>query len=197
MQIRNANPLSTMNDPTVQEPPAACPASAVIMAARLAKTPLAIADAHQAGAPLMFANDAFAALVGEDAGQLVGRPLASLGMPALDVPVPGTCRFDLVTNGGDAVPVALSTSAVEAADGVPFCLLCSLVQARGEGADDAIARDAALLQEVALAAADLMREAARAAGLGPTEAPDDAAARIALGALQDRTAPTAPSPAGA
>src|SRR3954470_10997060 len=105
MQMPNANSRSAMTDSTVREPPAACPASAVIMAARLAKTPLAIADAHQAGAPLMFANDAFAALVGEDAGQLVGRPLASFGVPASDVPVPGTCRFDLMTNGGDAVPV--------------------------------------------------------------------------------------------
>jgi hypothetical protein len=52
---------------TASSSPDACPAAAVIMATRLAKTPLAIADARTPGAPILFANEAFATLVGRDA----------------------------------------------------------------------------------------------------------------------------------
>ena len=53
------------------------------MASRLAKTPLAIADAQ--GAAIMFANEAFATLVGLDAAALAGRPLGSLAAAPVDI----------------------------------------------------------------------------------------------------------------
>ena len=162
-----------------------CPASAVIMAARLAKTPLAIADAHAPGAPILFANDAFAGLVGVDAAGLVGEPLGMLwASPAGAVQAGGTIRFEYAGKDGHSFPAALSTAAVTGADGTPFCLLCSLVDARGEDADAAIARDAALLAQVAAAAGDLMRESAVAANA--TDAPATAS-NIALGAVERAT----------
>ncbi len=173
-----------MRSPDDSTPPDACPASAVILATRLAKTPLAVADAHAPDAPILFANDTFAALVGIDADALKGRSLGSLSTsPTLDVARAGTTRFELAVEGATPVAVALSTAAVPGADGAPFCLLCSLVDARGEGADAAIARDAELLVQVAQAAGDLMRESAIAARVG---ASTDASA-IALEAIGHNT----------
>ena len=69
-----------------------------------------------------------------------------------------------------------------------MCLLCSLLDARGEGADEAIARDATLLAQVAQAAADLMRESAKAASSPhPGQANAEAIARDAYArAVQER-----------
>ena len=154
------------------------------MATRLAKTPLAIADAHAPGEPIMFANDAFAALVGADASSLVGRPLGTLAPAAVvDIERGGTIRFELAIKGAGSMPAALSTAAVSGADGRPFCLLCSLVDARGEGAETAIARDAELLAQVAQAAGDLMRESAIAAHASTSRGPGPSASEIALDAV--------------
>ena len=155
-------------------PPASCPASAVILAARQAKTPLAIATAS---APtILFANDAFAALVDCEAGDLVGRPLASIGTVVDEQSASGVAtRRTLVDSQGRSATVALSTAAVAGPDGSPSCLLCSLIDAHGDGADEAIAREAALLAEVAQAAGDLMRESAAAADLTPAATASDIA----------------------
>ena len=166
----------------------ACPASAVIMATRLAKTPLAIADAHLPGSPIMFANDAFAALVKIDASALAGRLLGTLSASApADIQPGRTTRFELLVQDEKPFPVALSTAPVPGADGKPFCLLCSLVDARGDGAGDAIARDAALLAQVALAAGDLMRESAAAADPGDPQSEASSASDIALRAVERAT----------
>ena len=171
---------------TASMPPDGCPASAVVMAARLARTPLAVADARSPDAPLMFANAAFADLLGCDAATLVGRPLRALANAA--IPHQGTVRFDLEAAPGHAFAAALSTAPVDGPDGVAFCLLCSLVDARGDGADAAIARDAALLAEVARAAGDLMRESAQAARVHP----GNTASHIALDAVSRVTLETQP-----
>jgi len=161
------------------------------MAVRLAKTPLAIADAHEPGTPIMFANEAFATLVELDAAALVGRPLGSLAAAGpVDVERGATTRFELGLRGGSSLTAALSTAVVPGPDGQPFCLLCSLVDARGDGARAAIARDAELLAQVAQAAGDLMRESAVAARLGESAERDIAAAGIALAAV-DRATPSA------
>ena len=165
-------------------PPSGCPASAVIMAARLARTPLAIADANAPGLPLMFANDAFAALVEAPAETLVGRALATLAASSKDsITTSGTARFELAIDAANSFPVALSTAPVTGADGVPFCLLCSLVDARGDGADEAIARDAELLVQVAQAASSLMHESAIAARVGAAGGHASSASDIALDAV--------------
>ena len=162
----------------------------MIMATRLAKTPLAIADAHEPGIPIMFANEAFATLVGLDAAALVGRPLGSLASAPVDIERGVTTRLELALRDGNSLAAALSTAAVPGPDGQPFCLLCSLVDARGDGADAAIARDAELLAQVAQAAGDLMRESAVAARMGESTDRDATAADIALAAI-DRAAPAA------
>jgi hypothetical protein len=173
---------------TASSPPDNCPASAVIMAARLSKTPLAIADARAHGAPLLFANDAFAALVDVDATTLAGRPVTTLaGLPGGAVEPGATLRFQLAQKNGNSFPAALSIAAVPGPDGAPLCLLCSLVDARGEGADAAIARDAELLAQVALAAGDLMRESAVAAAIGGADDRAATASGIALGAVERAT----------
>ena len=154
--------------------PASCPASAVILAARQAKTPLAIATVSTPS--ILFANDAFAALLECEPDALVGRSLASIGTIADEQPVSGrVTRLTLVDAQGRTSPVALSTAAVAGPDGSPSCLLCSLIDARGDGADEAIAREAALLAEVARAAGDLMRESAMAAGAAQTATASDIA----------------------
>jgi hypothetical protein len=169
-------------------PPGACPASAVIMAARQAKTPLAIADAKAPGAPLLFANEAFAAFLDEPAEALVGRALTAFAASS-DAPItaPGTTRFELVGKDGSAFPAALSAASVTGADGAPLCLLCSLVDARGDGADEAIDRDAELLAQVAHAASALMRESAIAARLGESNGQTSSASDIALDAVAHAT----------
>ena len=155
-------------------PPTSCPASAVVFAARQAKTPLAIATAS---APtILFANDAFAALLECEAGALVGRSLASIGTVADEQPASGLfTRLTLVDAQERSAPVALSTAAVAGLNGAASCLLCSLIDARGDGADEAIAREAALLAEVAQAAGDLMRESAAAADVTPAAKASDIA----------------------
>ena len=158
------------------------------MATRLAKTPLAIADAQ--GAAIMFANEAFATLVGLDAAALAGRPLGSLAAAPVDIGRGATTRFELALRDGDSLTAALSTAAVPGPDGQPVCLLCSLVDARGDGADAAIARDAELLAQVAQAAGDLLRESAVAARLCESADRDATAAGIALAAV-DRATPAA------
>jgi hypothetical protein len=169
-------------------PPDACPASAVIMATRLARTPLAVADAHAPGAPILFANAAFAALVDIDAAALVGRSLAMLsGSPGVGVEHPTTTRFELTANSGGSVPVALSTAPVAASDGRPFCLLCSLIDARGDGVDAAIARDAELLGQVADAAGELMRQSTIAARARESNEAGITASQIALNAVDHAT----------
>ena len=175
---------------TAPSSPDACPVSAVIMATRLAKTPLAIADAHEPGIPIMFANEAFATLVGLDAAALVGRPLGSLASAPVDIERGVTTRLELALRDGNSLAAALSTAAVPGPDGQPFCLLCSLVDARGDGADAAIARDAELLAQVAQAAGDLLRESAVAARMGESTDRDATAAGIALAAV-DRATPAA------
>ena len=171
--------------------PDARPASAVIEATRLAKTPLAVADAHAPGAPILFANDAFATLVGLDAAALVGRPLGSLAAAApFDIERGITTHFELAVHGGGSLAAALSTAAVPGPDGQPVCLLCSLADSRGDGAEAAIARDAELLAQVAQAAGDLMRESAVAARMGESADRDVTAADIALAAV-DRATPAA------
>ena len=158
------------------------------MATRLAKTPLAIADAHLPGLPIMFANDAFAAVVKIDAAVLAGRPLGTLAATAAaDFEAGGTTRFELAVQDENPFPVALSIAAVPGADGKPFCMLCSLVDARGDDAGDAIARDAALLAQVALAAGDLMRESAAAAAPGDPQGQAASASDIALRAVERAT----------
>lgn len=155
-------------------PPTSCPASAVILAARQAKTPLAIATAS---APtILFANDAFAALLECEPDALVGRPLASIGAVTDEQQPSGpVTRLTLVDAQGRSALVALSTAPVAGPDGSPSCLLCSLIDARGDGADEAIAREAALLAEVAQAAGDLMRESAAAADMTPAATASDIA----------------------
>ena len=139
----------------------------------------------------MFANEAFATLVGLDAAALVGRPLGSLAAAVpIDLGRGVTTRFELALHGGGSLAAALSTAAVPGADGQPLCLLCSLVDARGDGADDAVARDAELLAQVAQAAGDLMRESAVAARLAESNDRDVTAADIALAAV-DRATPAA------
>ncbi len=183
---RNARPA--MLHSTAPSSPDACPASAVITATRLAKTPLAIADAHVPGAPILFANEAFATLVGLDAAALLGRRLGSLaGAAPVDVGRGATHRFELALHDGGSLAVALSTAAVPGPDGQPWCLMCSLVDARGEGADAAIARDAELLAQVARAAGDLMRESAVAARTDGAIERDATAADIALAAMARAT----------
>ncbi len=168
-------------------PPTSCPASAVILAARQAKTPLAIATAS---APtILFANDAFAALLECEPGTLVGRPLASIGTVDDEQPSSGAVtRLTLVDAHDRRAPVALSTAAVAGPDGSPSCLLCSLIDARGDGADEAITREAALLAEVAQAAGALMRESAAAADVTPTVTASDIAFDAVAHATQHGTA---------
>lgn len=166
----------------------ACPASAVIVATRLAKTPLAIADAQAPGAPILFANDAFGALLGHDPAALAGRALNGLSPRPHAVVTPGgSVRLDLEAADGRVFPAALSVAAVPGADGTPVCLLCSLVDARGEGADVAIERDAGLLAEVARAAGELMKESGIAAAAMPAQVHDAAAMRIAHEAVERAT----------
>ena len=154
------------------------------MATRLARTPLAVADASAPGAPILFANEAFATLVDVDAATLVGRSLGMLTVaPAADFERAGTTRFELAAKDGGSFPAALSTAPVPGPDGQPFCLLCSLVDARGDGADAAIARDAELLVQVARAAGDLMRESAIAAHAGASGEASPSASEIALEAV--------------
>jgi hypothetical protein len=160
------------------------------MATRLAKTPLAIADAHAPGAPIMFANEAFAELVDIDVAALVGRPIGTLAASDVaDIRPGSTSRFELAIDNASPFPVALSVAAVAGADGTPLCLLCSLVDARGENADATIARDVQLLAQVAQAAGDLMRESAIAASLAEPGEHADTAAGIALGAVERATHP--------
>ncbi len=133
-----------------------CPASAVVAAVRCAEAPLAIADLPDAS--IRFANDAFLVLVGRDASTLVGLRLVDLGASDMNAkPVPHA--FRLILNRGDArpLPVALSTAMVTGVEGLPMCLLCSLIDMSGAGADDALAREAVLLAQVAAAASDLAR----------------------------------------
>ena len=173
-------------------PSGACPASALVMAVRLAKTPLAVADARSTGRPILFANDAFIEFVGRDADALVGLPLAALiGDGGVEL-AQGATRFTLTVGERPGLAVALSTAAVADADGAPFCLLCSLVDARGDGADEAIARDAGLLAEVAQAASGLLHESALAAQA--RAAPDNAAADIARDAYERAAGEARPHP---
>jgi hypothetical protein len=161
------------------------PAASVIVATRLAKTPLALADAAAPGAPILFANDAFGALLGRDPAALAGRSLSTLSTPPhTDISPGGTLRMDIETADGRVFPAALSIAAVQGAAGAPLCLLCSLIDARGEGADEAIARDAKLLAQVAQAAGDLMKESGIAAGAVPAGDHDEAATRIAREAVE-------------
>jgi hypothetical protein len=184
MRRYGAKHSSAMHASIASSSPDACPASVVIMATRLAKTPLAIADAHTPGTPILFANEAFAALVDVDATALVGRSLGLLAaLPVVDIGRGATTRFELAVNGGSSLPVALSTAEVPGPDGRPFCLLCSLVDARGEGADEAIARDAELLAQVARAACDLMRESGAAARTSESGDRGATASGIALEAI--------------
>ena len=167
---------------------AACPASPVIVATRLARTPLAIADAHAPGAPIVFANDAFGALLGRDPATLVGRPLSALSTaPHAGVAAGATVRMDVEGAGGGVFPAALSVAAVPGADGAPLCLLCSLVDARGDDAVAAIERDARLLGQVARAAGDLLKESGIAAAAMPTDGQDVEATRIAREAVERAT----------
>lgn len=168
-------------------PPNACPASAVIMAARLAKTPLAIA---QGDSRILFANDAFAALLGIDAATLVGWALGALAeSPVATVGAGTTIRLQLAVKDGAGFPAALSTAAVNGPDGAPMCMLCSLVDARGEGADAAILRDAELLAQVAHAASELMHESAAAERAGDSAGLSAPASDIARDAV-DRAVQT-------
>ena len=172
-------------------PAGACPVSAVILAARQAKTPLAIAHTQPPGATLLFANDAFAAMLDCEPDSLVGRPLNALGIGASGAVMPGTStRLELATSSGRPFPAALSIAAVPGADGAAVCLLCSLVDARGEGADEAIARDARLLSEVAQAAGALMRESAAAARMTSPGDVDASASSIAFDAVAHATRAT-------
>lgn len=133
----------------------------MILAASQAKTPLAIASGPVLG--IVFANDAFAALLGSEPDALVGRRLASLGTATVEQPASGGfTRLELTDAHGRVVPVALSTAAVAGPDGSTACWLCSLIDARGDDADEALAREAALLKEVAQAAGELMCESAAA-----------------------------------
>jgi hypothetical protein len=161
-----------------------CPAAPVIVAVRAAKTPLAIADAATPGAPVIFANDAFGALLGIDPGALAGRSMTSFARPpGSELRIDATVRLDIETAGGEMFAAALSTAAVPGPDGTPLCLLCSLVDARGEGADAAIARDAELLREVARAAGELMKASGMAADAALPQDHDRVATRIASEAV--------------
>lgn len=165
-------------------PTGACPASAVILATSQAQTPLAIANAQAAGATLLFANDAFATMLDCDPGALVGRDLGALGVGVMAPIAPGsTLRVDLATAKGGTVPAALSIAAVPGPDGSALCFLCSLVDARGDGADEAIARDATLLREVAQAAGELMRETTVAARVADSSNDPATASGIAFDAV--------------
>ncbi len=169
------------------------------MAARMAKTPLAIAEAGTADAGILFVNDAFASLLESEAATWIGRPLGALSAAGPSPVVAGeTKHFEVALDGGRRLPVALSIALVPGPAGDPVCLLCSLVDARGDGATQAIERDARMLAQVALAAGELMSEAAAAARLSAPEG-DDAQAQwqaqaIAREALR-RT--VHPSPGGA
>ena len=192
--IRRENPVA-MDNLSPLSSPSACPVSPVIVAARLAKTPLAIADAQAPGAPILFANDAFGALLGCDPATLAGRRLSALSTSShADVTPGGTVRLDIETPDGGAFRAALSIAAVPGADGAPLCLLCSLIDARGEGADAAIVRDAGLLAQVAQAAGDLMKESGIAAGALPAHDHDVAATRIATEAVERITQANAREP---
>lgn len=169
----------------------ACPVSPLITAVQSAQTALAIADARAPGAPLLFANAAFAALVDRDAATLVGCPVDSLSSSA-----PGD-RPRLPTHADDAsrssritirrrdgeLELALSTARVTSAQGTPLCLLCSLVDVRGADADAQILRDAELLREVAQAASGLMREAGVASDAAAAHGEPDSVAAIATAAM--------------
>lgn len=187
--IRRENP-HTMEQPAPLSAMSACPASPVILATRQARTPLAIADALAPGLPILFANDAFGALLGRAPASFVGQPLAALALSADTRPVPGgTVRLQVAGAGGQAFTAALSTAAVAGADGTPMCLLCSLVDARGDGADEAIERDAGLLAQVARAASDLMKASGLAAGAAPAEDHELVATRIARDAVRRAVPP--------
>ena len=171
-------------------PTGACPASAVVMAASAAKTPLAIAQACAGGPSIMFVNAAFAQLLGSDASSWTGRPLSALAAPAaIHFAAGTTTRFEATLDGDRRVPLALSIAAVPDGEGAPFCLLCSLVDARGDGADEAIARDARMLGQVALAAGELMSEAAIVARRSASAGIPENADGIALEAVK-RSAPS-------
>ena len=162
----------------------ACPASALILAVRQAKTPLAIAQAPLSDATILFANDAFAAMLDCDPDTLLGHSLNALGGAAMAPTTPGSpVRLQLRGAGGQDIPVALSVAVVPGFERGPTCLLCSLIDARGEGADAAIARDAELLAEVAHAAGELMSESALAASQTHSDDAAMAAAGIAFDAV--------------
>ena len=179
-------PMSARTIPNVMDSsspisPATGHVAAIVMAASNANTPLAVADA--AGARLMFVNAAFAELLDSDAATWVGRPLSALGREAANLAQGATVRFVVALDGGHRRPVALSIAPVPGADGKPSCLLCSLVDARGDGADAAIALDAEMLAEVAKAAGDLMSAAAAAASASTTEGSWRSADDLALAAM--------------
>ncbi len=163
-------------------------ASAVVMAAGMAKTPLAVAEAGAIDPSIMFVNAAFPELLDSDASSWIGRPLSALSTPTTLSGAPGTTkRFDVMLADGRRLPVALSVASVSGADGTPLCLLCSLGDARGDGADEAIERDAEMLTQVANAASELMGEAAEAARISASDGSGHASGEIALEAMR-RTA---------
>ncbi len=173
-----------MDFSSIDTPPVGGPASAVIAAAQRAKTPLAVADARDASAPILFANEAFGEFVGVSPDALVGRSLATLGTSASPVQVrSGTVKLDVSPDAGRSMPAALSIAAVTGADGDVFCWLCSLIDARGENADAAMTTDGQMLQQVARAASELMTEAAAAARVAGTPG-GPSAATIAAAAVE-------------
>lgn len=132
----------------------------------------------------MFVNAAFSELLDSDASSWIGRPLSALSSPALLDFSPGkTQRFDVVLDDERHMPMALSIAAVPGPGGKPFCLLCSLVDARGDGAPEAIQRDAGMLAQVARAAGELMSEATAAARFSRSDGGDDAAGELAMEAM--------------
>lgn len=168
-----------------------CPAEPLVMAVRAAKLPLAIASATPE-ARLLFANQAFARVLGRVPEGLEGAALVSLMKPVagesssvLDLAACAVHRVSIDRRGGTSALAALSAAAVLGADKRTMCWLCSLIDDTGSTPEmeAAIEREAEALAGVAQAAGELMAESARAAK-ATAHAGGDGGAGIASAALE-------------
>lgn len=160
---------SRSDSPIFAAPPGSCPASAVAMAVKMSRAPLALASGAAPCATIALANEAFAEKFGCEAASLVGRRVDSLGSRAAHA---GNDCSELMRNlrpDGTFLDVALSMAEVRGPDGRTVCALCSLMESQGAGDAEAIASKASLLEDIARAAGSLFRESTAAASqLGQT-----------------------------
>jgi transcriptional regulator of aromatic amino acid metabolism len=141
------------------------PESALIAAVSAARIQLAIVCANPESSPMLFANDAFAKMLGREEGELVGQAFAEAARETAPAEFGDSRarddevrRVEIMRQDGSTSNSAIAVAAVEGGEGEVACWLCSLIDA-GESdvqPEVSVAREADALHEVARAASSLM-----------------------------------------